>query len=285
MISIVMPTHKKPPLLYATLISVFSQKFDDFEFIVVDASDDGYFEEACKNEFETNVVLSKKKDRMNKMRIVRASENRQFPGIMKHLGFSNCVQDDDFVIFLDHDDFLGENILEHIRKAAMQYPNTEMISTRYTSIVYRDGCFMTNLKTFAGGIPCDKTEYVSIGGMWFRFKNKQDIYDNEHSFKSNLHPKIISKKAMRDHRFRFVDDTERIDDPMWCVISHSFVETHIPLVGYVYVGYSKCDIVSNSCNKERKVSDKSKRYNDICSKYAEMLEEVGYKKPRNEYVL
>jgi len=43
MISVVMPTHNRPPLLFNTILSVLSQSVDDFEFVVVDASEDRYF--------------------------------------------------------------------------------------------------------------------------------------------------------------------------------------------------------------------------------------------------
>ena len=59
MISIIMTTHKKRPLLYATLTSVFSQKYDDYEFIVVDASSDKYFKEECDRLFEAHDVLKR----------------------------------------------------------------------------------------------------------------------------------------------------------------------------------------------------------------------------------
>lgn len=51
MISVIMPTHRRMPLLHITLLSVFSQDFDDWELVVVDASEDTYFENALEEIF------------------------------------------------------------------------------------------------------------------------------------------------------------------------------------------------------------------------------------------
>ena len=279
-----MPTHKKRPLLYATLTSVFSQKYDDYEFIVVDASSDKYFKEECDRLFETHNVLKRNFEKKQKMKIVYPEKDNNFPGAMKMLGFKNCIQDNDFVLFLDHDDFLCTDILHHVHQATIQYPQTEMISSYYTSMIYNNGRVYNNIKTYAGGEPCDSSKFISIGDMWFEFDLPQDIYCNKHPYLGILHPKILSKKLIRDHRFTFIEDTERMDDYAWEVLSHAFIETVIPLPGYVYMGYDKSD-PSNSCISSRKISETAINAKNSCEQYKKFLDSIGYTKQRNIYIV
>lgn len=283
MISIVMPTHKKRPLLYATLASVFSQQ-EDFEFVVVDASPDRYFKNEYDRLFENCSALKKHKNEKDRLKLIIPQDGQRYPGKMKMLGFRNCVQDNDFVIFLDHDDFLYTDLFKHVRNACVQYPDTEMVTSQYTSMIYDSGYIYRNVKTYAGGTICGKAKIITLGDVWFNFKKEQDLYDNTHPYKATLHPKIMKKQVLRDHRFSFIEDTERMDDFGWSVMSHALTETHIPLPGYVYVAYSKND-PSNSCISSRKVSEKALEIRDICETYEKMLDSLGYIKHRNEYVI
>ena len=285
MISIVMPTHQKVPLMQVTLNSVFSQSLNDFEFIVVDASKDGYFEEEFKTLVETYPILKRYESRFSNMRIIKPEKNKNFPGAMKLEGFKHCTQDNDFVIFLDHDDFLGNDLLKSIKLAHIQYPYTEMVSTKYTSMIYDSGKIILNTKTYAGGTPCESSNIIYINDIYIKFDNaKQDIYKNEHPFKATLHPKIMLKSVIRDKRFSFIEDTERLDDICWPVMSHSLIETYIPIIGYVYVGYMG-NHHSNSCIPTRFISETSKKYTKYCADYEKMLSEIGYVKPKNTCIL
>jgi len=282
MISVIMPTHKQPPLLHYTLLSVMSQWIDDFELIVVDASEDHYFKKAAEDLFKTAKPLNFYAQRMNKIKIIYPDGYKTNPGAMKMLGFKYCKQDDDFVVFLDHDDFLGSNILTHMRQACEEFPNTEMFSTKYTSLSYKNNQLYTNIVTFFGGQKCEDTKTVKIGPITYTFAKNQDVYKSFHPFKATMHPKIISKKLIRDNRFTFITDTMTGDDQMWPVVSHSFVETYIPAIGYIYVAYLT-DYLTNSCDKKRSPSETSRRYAKCCEEYEKMLNEIGYKKEKNVY--
>ena len=94
MISVIMPTHKRPPMLHNTLLSVFSQWIDDFEFIVVDASDDRYFKNAVEEIFNESKTLQYYAPRLNKLKIIYPDKDKTHPGAMKMLGFSCCKNDD-----------------------------------------------------------------------------------------------------------------------------------------------------------------------------------------------
>ena len=68
MISIITPTHKIRPLLDLTIKSVLSQTFSDFEWVVLDNSEDGYFEPYLNKWLEENPKYLYRKD---KVKIIR----------------------------------------------------------------------------------------------------------------------------------------------------------------------------------------------------------------------
>lgn len=282
MISVIMPTHKRPPMLHNTLLSVFSQWIDGFEFIVVDASEDRYFKKAVEELFSESKALQYYSQRLNKLKIIYPENEKSYPGAMKMLGFSYCKNDDDFAVFLDHDDWLGSNILCHVQRGYMEFQDTEMFSTKYTSVLYNKGQVYTNMVTFFGGEKCEETNKIKVGPLSYTFKQNQDVYKSFHPFKATMHPKIISKKVIRDGKFSFITDTRVSDDVMWPVLSHSLVETYIPAIGYIYVAYIS-DYVTNSCDSKRKPSETAKRYAKCCEEYEKMLTEIGYKKNKNIY--
>lgn len=284
MISIVMPTHVKPPLLVYTLISVLSQKYDDFEFIIVDASQDKYFIDHTEEFFSHAYLLPYQKN-FNKVKVVRPEHDYEFPGAMKMFGVSNCVQDDDFVVFLDHDDFLGNYLLHHMSFVKTQYPSTEMVSTNYTSMTYNCMCnsVFTNIETYAGGTPCGSTDTIYIDNHYFKFDSEFDIYKNIHAYKAAMCPKIMSKKTIREKRFSFIEDTRTLDDVTWPIQSHSFTETYIPIIGYVYIGYSGGYTSTSGIGYP--TSETASKAISACFSYGEYLDSIGYEKHRNELLI
>ena len=245
-----MPTHKKPQLLPVTLLSVLSQKYDCWELIVVDASPDGYFKETFDNYMATNEFFKRYKDKASKIKIVRPDKDRGLPGAMKMYGFYHCLQDNDFCIFLDHDDFLYADTLTHIHNAYAKFPDTEMIGMDYTSMAYVDGQCLDNIKTFIGGEPHGAIDNIFIDNYYFSFKQPQKIWRNTHPYKACIHPKIIKKNVIRYNRFLFITDTETMDDFAWPIMSHALKETYINKIGYVYVAYNGSNSVLG-----RKVSE------------------------------
>ena len=277
MISVVMPTHRRPPLLHATVLSVLSQSYKGFEFVVVDASPDRYFKEVFESYYDNRLFI-KYRDSFGKVRIVYPDENKDRPGCMKMTGFRNCIQDNDFCFFLDHDDFIYTDALKHLHDADSLYPGKDMVGMDYTSMMYNGGNIYTNKRTYAGGDVCGKLDMIWVDNIYYKFNEPQDVYRNMHPFKSSMHPEIISKKALREKRFTFVEDTETMDDCMFPVMSHALSEIYINAIGYVYVGLHGSNSTSN-----RNVSNTVKMNHEVCKNYADMLSEIGYVKPRIIY--
>lgn len=279
MITIVMPTHRKPPLLHLTLLSVLSQNYDDYELVVVDASDDTYFKDEFDNLMSNHHLLSPHIDKKGKVRVVRPDDGHFFPGRMKMYGFRNAIQDNDFCLFLDHDDFLWGGTLMNIHNADLAYPNKDMVGMDYTSMVYLDGKVYTNTATYMDGKVCGTTDSIWIDRFYFKFDGNQDIYRCKHLYKSPMCPKIISKKALREKRMLFVEDTGTMDDIAFYMLSHSLSEVYVNAVGYVYVAYRNTTSTSG-----RDVSDTVNRIAAVSNSYSKILSEIGYVKHRDVYV-
>jgi len=201
---------------------------------------------------------------------------------MKMSGFENCEQDDDFVVFFDHDDFLGQDLLYYMKKAYDKFPDTEMFSTNYASVSYYNNQVYSNGVTYFGGEQCDETKIINVGNIYYEFPTNIKIYKNFHPFKAAMIPKIISKKAVRNGKFTFITDTCQNDDALWPVLSHSLAETYIPVVGYIYVAYIT-DYITTSCNSSLPVSDTAEQYIQYCDGYEKLLNVLEYKKYRNTY--
>lgn len=283
MISVIMPTHRRMPLLHITLLSVFSQDFDDWELVVVDASEDTYFENALEEIFNNYWYIGKYKELVkDKIKIVRPNEGYKCPGKMKMDGFRNCTQDNDFCVFLDHDDMIVAHLLKNMSDAYKLYPNTEMFTADYTSFIHNKGDVTSNLVSYMGGIECGKIHFLNFGDFYYSFENNPLIrWTNPHKWKACMTPKIISKDALRRNQFMFVEDATIMDDALFRVMSHSLNETKLDMVAYVYVAYF--DFVQNSTSNLQWEGE-LERFSKICDDYSEFLDKVGFVKKRNCFV-
>lgn len=283
MISVIMPTHRRMPLLHITLLSVFSQDFDDWELVVVDASDNMYFANALEEIFNTYWYVGKYKESVkDKIKIVRPVDGYKFPGKMKMDGFRNCNQDNDFCVFLDHDDMIVTHLFKNMSDAYKLYPNTEMFTADYTSFIHNNGVVTSNLVSYMGGVEFDKIHSLNFGDFYYSFENNPLIrWSNTHRWKACMTPKIISKDALRRNQFMFVEDATIMDDALFRVMTHSLNETKLDMVAYVYVVYF--DFVQNSTSNIQSEGD-VERFSKICGDYSEFLDKVGFVKKRNCFV-
>ena len=283
MISVIMPTHKRMPLLHITLLSVFSQNFDDWELVVVDASPDEYFKKAYMEIMNTYWYVSIYNEKVkDKIKVIRPKNDYRMPGHMKMEGFRSCTQDDGFCVFLDHDDMLMPNLLKNIHDALNLYPNTEMITTDYTSFCYNKGNVRPNLVSYMGGTPNGKIKKLQFGNFYYVFENcPLTKWTNFHSWKACMTPKILAKDALRRNAFFFVEDTLLMDDVTFPVATNSISETSIDMVGYVYVVYF--DYTQNSSTKAE-VSKLAKELESYCKEYQKFLDKTGFIKKRNFYI-
>lgn len=133
MISIITPAHKIIPWFNLRLDCVCTQDFDDWEWIILDNSEDGC---VCRyvNEFFVSMQGTYYPECREKIKCIW----EPFTGVSIHdarIGKlkNRCIEltsckDDDFILLLDFDDFIYPGFLSNIDKVTKQYPDCEIMT-------------------------------------------------------------------------------------------------------------------------------------------------------------
>jgi glycosyltransferase involved in cell wall biosynthesis len=134
MISIITPTHKPCVLLDLTIKSVLTQTYDDFEWVVLDNSQECYFETYLNDFFIKNPHLEYRRDKIKLHHKVCEGYNI---GQLKNecVGLTNCGEDE-YVLLLDHDDFLNPRLLEYVHDLECRYPLAQFINGDNVTLEY-----------------------------------------------------------------------------------------------------------------------------------------------------
>lgn len=119
MISIITPTNKTMKYFDNTIDSVMSQTYDDFEWVILDNSVDGYVSPYLDGYFRRNPQYQ---DRAEKIKVYREY------AVGKPIGYykNRCVEltscnDDEYVLVFDHDDFMSATTLEDVHGCDEKY--------------------------------------------------------------------------------------------------------------------------------------------------------------------
>lgn len=277
MISVVMPTHKKMPYLFQTVMSVLTQDASNYELIVVDASPEKYF----ARYFEENIVKNEQ-DYCKNVKIYEPTEKCKYPGAMKMYGLkrTSCGSDD-YVVFLDHDDFLVQHALRCIEEATVSI-KADMVSGHYVSAFVGMDCnIYKNSVTYMNGEDSGKTiNKITFGNRYIEFPFGLQIYEQRHRFVSNLLPIVYKKKTFEDRRMFFVEDTECMDDATKHFFNPFLSEAYIDYPLYCYNAYAGG--ITNSTNGSP-VSETAAKIMDVAIKTNEVLTKCGYIKERTHY--
>lgn len=114
--SIIIPVYNKAEYIQKTLISVFEQKYQDFEIIIVD---DGSTDESIQNVMQFND---------KKIRVFQQENNGVSSA--RNLGIKNA--NGKLIVFLDADDYWLSNHLEELYHLYVDFPNCGMYCNLYT---------------------------------------------------------------------------------------------------------------------------------------------------------
>ena len=139
-ISIVIPLYNKETSVERSVSSVLNQSFQDFELIVVD---DGSTDRSAE-------VVEQIRD--NRIRVFHQENGG--PSKARNTGVLQAKGD--WVLFLDADDELLLEALEHLRAKQQQYPDATIIDGAYyvrtgkNEVLFprRDSCIIANYKSF-----------------------------------------------------------------------------------------------------------------------------------------
>lgn len=119
MISIITPTNKQMRYFDTTIDSVMVQTYDDFEWVILDNSVEGYVVPYLNKYFKRNPQF---KHRADKIKVYREY------AIGKPIGYykNRCVElttctDDEYVLVYDHDDLMTNTTLEDIHNCDLKF--------------------------------------------------------------------------------------------------------------------------------------------------------------------
>lgn len=287
MISIVMPTIKPLQRLNVTLLSILSQSYKDWELIVVDASKDKYFEKWLTEKIDTDFLFKNinAKQHLNKIKIIKPTENTNCPGNMYMEGFKNTsCGENDFVIFLDDDDFLANHLFENIYDISYKYPEADMISGDFISPLFDGNKVLQNVGIFDGVKVIAKHNEMWIHNWYAKLTEGFWQQRNFHDWKANLHPKIIRKKAVKDNRYKIYTDTPCFSDASWRIQSAFLKEVYILDTIFFFVKDFKYESVSKQqLNKDRTPSEFATKSFELLQQFEKYLNEIKFKKDRIYY--
>lgn len=132
------PTYKTGDRVYRTYESLKKQTFSNWEWVIVDDSDDN-------ETFEKLEILSKQDSRIKLHKIYPLTGGNI--GLAKHRAGMLC--EGTWLVELDHDDVLMPNCLEECYKASLQYPDAGFIYSDFSS-PYDDGGWVMYDKETSG---------------------------------------------------------------------------------------------------------------------------------------
>ena len=133
-ISVLTPCNRVIPWYNARLINVLSQDFSDWEWVILDNSEDGCVKNYIEK-FFNSVQGRKFSHRKDSVRVIHEPSFAKIPFSDGRLGKirNRCLQlaecgDDGFVFMLDSDDFIFDGLLRNVSEIADARPKCEYIS-------------------------------------------------------------------------------------------------------------------------------------------------------------
>lgn len=152
-ISVIIPLYNKENRIYYTIKSVLNQTFKDFELIIVDDGSTDKSAEIVHDFCDSRIRLIQKKN--------GGSSSARNRGV--------CEARFDWIIFLDADDYMFPDSLEHFSKLVLANPNINMFVSNFfkeyngkrqlNSFFYRNGIVTNNFRSwfFNTMMPCQGT--------------------------------------------------------------------------------------------------------------------------------
>lgn len=181
MISIIIPLYNKQDYIRATLDSIFSQSFVDFEVIVVN---DGSTDESL------SIVNSYHDKRLH----VFDKENG---GVSRARNYGYEKSKGDWVMFLDADDTITPNCLSVLYQLMVDFPSSTLVCANYNIILEKHnivkGCKLQNRGLLSnpfkelwnkkwnlrlGAYAMQRNVFNTVGGFCTFMKRGEDVYFN-----------------------------------------------------------------------------------------------------------
>lgn len=247
MISIITPTHKRVPLIEKTVTSVLSQTCSDYEWVVLDNSVDCYFEKYLDEEYFVN--HKEYAGMRDKIRVFRKTYPDTNVGRIKNdlVGMTSC-SDSEYVLLLDHDDFLTKHTVEKINEITSKYPEADYVTGDQVVIYYDIESDVFRIHDFSDDIDDEEMEAQDLEHVSgdVRLDIGSDLLDfgycNNYTFryydklyfglsyevnarigesrrsKIKAHPRIVKKSVLKNPLFGFYEGHSLSEDNVQCVM-------------------------------------------------------------------
>lgn len=255
MISIITPTHKKGKFWDLTVESIMQQTCLDFEWVVLDNSEDFYF----KKDFENFKKLHPEYNEAYKN--VKIFEEKSIPNKPVAYYKNRCVEltscsDNDFVLVFDHDDFMFKTAVEDFVNCINKYGNSiDYITGDGINVENIDDQYipMTNFNRHTTK-PKKNFDNLTIGNNFTLAFSEIEIpqitkfnYET-YDFLISSHPRAIRKRFLKNNVFRFYENSRLEEDTMQVFLAPIMLNVGwINRGTIVYVVYKDNDGYKNAC--------------------------------------
>lgn len=197
LVSIVIPLYNSERFIERCLLSVINQTYDNIEVVIIDdgSTDNG-----------KSIVLKYKK---NNSRIFLYSQKNGGPGCARNKGIE--VSKGDFIIFIDADDYISENLVHSLYKV---YKDDTLcfVRTNLTKTIYKESNhnFINDYIHTRKGIP-----YGCLGKLY----NSSIIKANNIRFNDKI--KCDEDLFFNIDYFKFIKEGKYVRDACYYVTIHN----------------------------------------------------------------
>lgn len=180
--SIITSGYNQPELLQKCVQSVLAQSYDNFEHIIINDSPD--FDYSSFTDYLVGLSDSEKIK-------IKYSVNKKNIGnnASKEFAFTQVSSDSDYIIFLDHDDWLYPNALEEINKILAGESKTEKEVIQW---------LVTNRSVESKSLTKNNTNKNIINYFWDYLILKKFSGDATHIIKTSLAKKVAFSQNIKN---------------------------------------------------------------------------------------
>ena len=259
MISIITPTHKKGKYWDLTVESVMQQTCLDFEWIVLDNSEDFYF----KKDFEK--FKEAHPEYKEAYKNVKIYEERPEDGPKPTAYYKNrCVElttcsNNDFVLVFDHDDLMYKTTVEDFVNCIKKYGDSvDYITGAAVAINNTDEVFNPETNYNRHTTAPFKNKYDLTIGQNFKLALSQVEVPQITNFNYWLfdillssHPRALRKRFLLNNVFSFYDKSRLEEDTLQVMLSPIVLNVGwIDRYTIVYMLYKDEEGYKNACTEK-----------------------------------
>lgn len=208
-ISVIIPVYNTEKYLEQCILSVLNQNYITFEIILVD---DGSTD-------ASGVVCDEYKQKDNRVKVIHS----QNEGLSAARNKGIKIAQGDYIMFLDSDDYMAENIIEKAVEVLSNNPEVDMLSCTYYEL-YPDG--VSNLIVFEDN-PTDVINTTKEHFDYIAQREKCFLTAWQNVFKRSV---IEENSILFDERVRASEDLDYTIQ--FILVGHRFMAVNIPAVYY-----------------------------------------------------